>query len=96
MLQDTQIESCNKKLKEATDKVSKTHNCVLNTQHPPGVSRQADSQHRLELVARAKNTEQKALAKLSEVMIVSSSLLQTGSGKVAIELPATVYSENEI
>ena len=95
MAQDTQIESCNKKLKEAAEMVSKSRNRILSYQRPATTSRQhipTDEQRRLDLLEKAKKTQQRAVAKLSDAMAASTSLLETGSGKVVVKLPIFVHT----
>jgi len=96
MAQDARIESCNKKLREAAENVGKSHDRILNSQRPATTSQQhkpADEQHRSDILAKAKKSQQRAVVKLSEAMAASTSLLETGSGKVVVKLPTFVHPE---
>jgi hypothetical protein len=89
MAEDTTIESHNKKYREAVAKAMQTRDRVARAEHMLSSSRECHSvdQQKISNLEKAQKAEATALSNLSKVAAASTSLLHSGSGKVAMLLP---------
>jgi hypothetical protein len=91
MAEDAVIETHNKKLQLMSDKVLQTQDRVAKAQQIPITisSHLANNQCRRADIEKAQNAEVKALTNFAKAGEASTSLLHSGSRKVAVLLPSS-------